>query len=315
MLITKIFFLLTLATTFLSSSLITPASTIQEQSGDSFTTEPLPDISGLAWAGQDSFLAVHDAKNPEENHRPRVSLLRLPQSLEGVRWKTLQITWPPPLMESSDLESVARIPGTSLFLLVESGESFDNERRFGRVFVAELKDERLEIRSFLQLPSTIINIEGSAVAKFGDRLVFVWGERGDGQLRTKLFWADLELETIKLGKPQQAYFRPGRLGGKNWRPVSAIEIDDRGRVYIASAYDPNDDNGPFTSVIWHAGQVRMNPGGRVSVNLFKTPRQIARLDGLKVESIAVRKSQQADFELFIGVDDENYGGAIRRLAN
>ena len=35
----------------------------------------LPDVSGLAWLGGDRFLAVHDAKVPEEAHLPRVSLL------------------------------------------------------------------------------------------------------------------------------------------------------------------------------------------------------------------------------------------------
>lgn len=311
----KTLFLLALAIGYLSGSLIMPARAVQIETDEAQRREAMPDISGLAWIEQDSFIAIHDAKNPEENSRPRVSLLRLPQSPEGVRWRPLNVSWPAPLLESSDLESIARIPSTSLFLLVESGESIYNERRFSRVFLVELKNERLEIRSLLQLPATIVNIEGSAVAKFGERLIFIWAERGDGQPRTKLFWADLELEPFKLGKAQQVYFKPGRFSGKNWRPVSAIEIDGRGRVYIASAYDPNDDNGPFTSIIWRAGRVRINRTGRVSVNLFNVPRQIARLDGLKVESIAVRERPQALYELFIGVDDENFGGAIRRIAN
>lgn len=54
------------------------------QDGSKRTAEPMPDISGLAWVERDTFLAVHDAKNPEENHLPRVSLLRLPRSAEGV---------------------------------------------------------------------------------------------------------------------------------------------------------------------------------------------------------------------------------------
>lgn len=81
-------------------------------------TNHLPDISGLAWIEQDTFLAVHDAKNPEENNRPRVSILSLPRTPEGIRWKPLEIDWPHPLKESSDLESIARIPGTSLYLSI-----------------------------------------------------------------------------------------------------------------------------------------------------------------------------------------------------
>ena len=220
-------------------------------------TNHLPDISGLAWIEQDTFLAVHDAKNPEENNRPRVSILSLPRTPEGIRWKSLEIDWPPPLKESSDLESIARIPGTSLYLLVESGESIYNGQRFGRIFLVELKDEKPIIRSFTQLPTTTKNIEGSAVFRSGDRLTFVCAERGDHQISTKLFWADLKLEPFELGKFQQTYFKPGNFTGKNKRPVSAIEIDKQGHVYIASAYDSDDDNGPFTSVIWRAGRVML----------------------------------------------------------
>ena len=44
----------------------------------------LPDLSGLAFVGNGRFLAVHDAKNPDELNRPRVSLLQLPQDLQGI---------------------------------------------------------------------------------------------------------------------------------------------------------------------------------------------------------------------------------------
>lgn len=305
----KALILLILAAVLLSGSLISQTLTICAEQ----TTDPMPDISGLAWVEQDIFLAVHDAKNPEENHRPRVSLLWLPRTLEGVRWKPIKVSWPAPMMESSDLESIARIPGTSLFLLVESGESSYKGQRFCRVFVAELKNEQVEILSFTELPAMVKNIEGSAVSKQGDRLVFLWAERADGQISSKLYWADLQLEPVKLGEVQQTYFKPGRFTGKNWRPVSAIEIDKRGQVYIASAYDPNDDNGPFSSVIWQAGQVMLDRAGRFRVNLLNAPRLLARLDGLKTEAIAVREREQAAQELFAGTDDENYGGALRQI--
>lgn len=275
--------------------------------------ESMPDVSGLAWVERDTFLAVHDAKNPEENHLPRVSLLRLPRPPEGVRWKPLAVSWPAAEAMSSDLESVARIPGTTLFLLVESGESSHGGRRFSRIFLAELGGESLTIRSATAFPYPVKNIEGSAVARLGDRLVFTWAERGDGQTSTKLSWADLQLGPLRLGAPRQTYFRPGKVTGKNWRPVSAMDIDGQGRLYVASAYDPEDDDGPFASVIWQAGQVRVNRSGRVAVELFGAPRQLARLDGLKVEGLAIREGGQGAPELFAGVDDENYGGALRPI--
>lgn len=278
------------------------------------TTELMPDISGLAWVERDTFLAVHDAKNPEENHLPRVSLLRLPRSPEGVRWKPLNISWAAPAAKSSDLESVARIPGTSLFLLVESGESGRGRRQFSRIFLAELGGESLTIRSATEFPYPIKNVEGSAVSRLGDRLVFMWAERADGQAGTKLSWADLQLEPVRMGALRQAYFSPGNLTGKNWRPVSAIDIDGRGRIYVASAYDAGDD-GPFASVIWRAGQLKVSRDGTVVVDILSPPGQVARLDGLKVEGLAIRETGLGGSELFVGVDDENYGGALRQILN
>ena len=41
--------------------------------------------------------------------------------------------------------------------------------------------------------------------------------------------------------------------------------------------------------------------------------KLATLDGLKVESLAIRESKGA-VELFAGTDDENYGSALRPIA-
>jgi hypothetical protein len=277
------------------------------------STGTLPDLSGLAWVDGDAFLAVHDAKNPEENDRPRVSMVWLPRAGDTVSWKPLSLDWPAPLGLSGDLESVARIPGTRLFLLAESGENRLNDQRFRRVFMAELNGERAAIRAFTELPATIKNIEGSAVARLGERLIFVCGERADGRAAAEVFWSDLQLEPFRLGPFRQAYFRPASFTGPNWRPISAIEIDNRGRIYIASAYDPESDDGPFTSIIRHAGQVAVDRNNNVRLNLLGRPRQVARLDGLKVESLAMREAGRAAPELFAGTDDENYGGALRLI--
>lgn len=123
----------------------------------------------------------------------------------------------------------------------------------------------------------------------------------------------MQLDPFKLGMPRQVYFKPGGLSGRYWRPVSAIEVDSRGQVYVASAYDPEDDGGPFASIIWLVGQIRIDRARRVTFDLFRTPRQMARLDGLKVEGLAVRERERGLPELFAGVDDENYGGTLRQI--
>jgi hypothetical protein len=273
----------------------------------------VPDISGLAWVEGDTFLAVHDAKNPEENGRPRVSLLRLPESLDGITLKPLALDWPSPQGLSSDLESIARVPGTDSYLLVESGEGRDGGQQFRRVFLIQLKNAQAVLLSFTELPAVVKNIEGSAVARLRDRLIFIFAERGDGRLSTEVYWTDLQLTPLRLGTVHKAYFKSVGFAGKNKRPVSALEVDTAGRIYIASAYDPEDDNGPFTSVIWRAGRLQAERNNGVSLVFASKPYKLATLDGLKVESLAVREAKEGLVELFAGTDDENYGGALRAI--
>lgn len=274
---------------------------------------PIPDFSGLAWVEGDTFLALHDAKYPDEKDRVRASLIRLPKSLDGITLKPLAIDWPSPQGPSSDLESIARIPGTNSFLLTESGEERDDHQRFRRVFLTELRNEQLVFLSFTELPATVKNIEGSAVWKTGSRLTFVYAERGDGLSRAEFYWADLELQPLRVGSFQKTYFTPAGFTGANKRPVSAIEVDSQGRIYIASAYDTEDDNGPFTSVIWRAGRFRNDRKGGARPVFLSRPQRLATLDGLKVESLAVREMKKGVIELFAGTDDENYGGTVRPI--
>ena len=95
-----------------------------------------PDLSGLATAGDGRFLAVHDAKNPDELDRPRVSVLFTPRDLEGVLYKALTVDWGD--IDSSDLESIARIGGSNRYLLCESGD--DGDPTYRRIFKARLQD-------------------------------------------------------------------------------------------------------------------------------------------------------------------------------
>ena len=274
---------------------------------------PIPDFSGLAWVEGDTFLALHDAKYPEEKDRVRASLMLLPRSLDGITLKPLAIDWPTPQGPSSDLESIARIPGTNSFLLTESGEERDDRQQFRRVFLTELRNGQLVFLSFTELPATVKNIEGSTVWKTGNRLIFAFAERADGLSRTEFYWADLELQPLRVGAFRKTYFSPVGFTGANRRPVSAIEVDSLGRIYIASAYDTEDDNGPFTSVIWRAGRFQNDRKGGARPVFLSRPQRLATLDGVKVESLAVREMKKGVVELFAGTDDENYGGAVRPI--
>ncbi len=198
----------------------------------------LPDVSGLAWIADDTFLAVHDAKYPEEVALPRVSLLQLPRGLEGILWEPLAMPVSGP--NSNDFESVARIPGTRLILLVESTEQQDEKPFSRRIFLAEIGRPALRIIDTIEWPIPTHNVEGTAVAQTGD------------------------------------------------------------------------DLGPFRSVIYIIGQVSVEEG-TATVVLDPEPTPLGSLDGLKVESLAVRELPGVDMELYIGLDDEDYGGTLRKI--
>jgi len=93
------------------------------------------------------------------------------------------------------------------------------------------------------------------------------------------------------------------------RPASGMDIDKWGNIYVSSAYDPG-DLGPFDSAVYRAATVR--EGGRIGASLrpVEPPQELARSSGLKVEGVGL---VAGSFPIFIGDDDEDYGGLLRQL--
>ena len=91
-----------------------------------------------------------------------------------------------------------------------------------------------------------------------------------------------------------------------------MDVDDTGSIYTVAAFDPegmvpHPDNGFFRSAVFKIGQVV-----GATVELDPEPSLLATIDGLKLESVAVRE-HEGEIEHFIGTDDENYGGTLRLL--
>lgn len=53
--------------------------------------------------------------------------------------------------------------------------------------------------------------------------------------------------------------------------------------------------------------------GKPTVRLLPRPRRLATMDGLKVESLATRNERDGLVHLYVGTDDEGYGGIVRPL--
>lgn len=294
-----------------ASLLITAPAALPGRSEESARARSLPDLSGLAWVEGDLFLAVHDAKpSARKPESPRVSLVRLPRSKrEGVSWEPLPLTVPGTGGPISDLESVSRLPGGQGFLLAESGQG---GRKARRLFLATVRNGSLELKASVPWPVPVTNVEATEVVQVGGQLLFLYAERADGRGETLLRWAPISLNPLQFGAFREVVYRGVDPVGDSARPIASLAADAQGYLYSASTYDSGNDDGPFRSVVWRIGRIGRGADGQPQVDL-SAPTRLATLDWLKVESLAVRESRQHGTQLFIGTDDENYGGILRPL--
>ena len=279
-------------------------------------TPKLLDLSGLVWIGGDFFISVSDAKSPDEDRLNRVSLLKLPHSLNGPGFRSLRLKYPGGL--SSDLESAAGVPGTRYVLLSESS---DDNGPMQRIFLAKVWRRHIRIVDVIEWDSftEVYNVESTAVAATGQAYVFLWAERNSGQQSTDIKWVDMSLKPFKLGGAVGSveFTLPDDLVNEIGNPlfsrsIVGMDVDSHGNIYTVATFDPEDsvenpDNGPFRSVVFKIGQLVNG-----NVVLDASPTILAMTDGLKIESIAVRENGNG-VELFIGTDDENFGGVLRPI--
>lgn len=255
---------------------------------------PLPPLSGLACLADGSFLAVVDTKTDAPAGTPRVIRIRLSENQPS--WEPVPVDWPAPDGTSNDLESVAAVPGSDSFLVVESGYS---KGRHGRILEITLDGKVLRTG---RLPANVTNIEGTVVARTLRGLVLLFGERGDGTIR----WADLDLSgaEIRLTEKGSVRFEVAEPQGESHRHLSTLEADAAGRLFTASTVDPG-NQGPFQSVVWEIGQV----GEQLSI--LGNPRRIVDVPDAKVEALAFCRGADNAERLFLGSDDEDFGGSLR----
>jgi hypothetical protein len=161
-------------------------------------------------------------------------------------------------------------------------------------------------------PQNIINIEAIATTKLNNQFYFFYAERGADQPSTNICWTTLSVEPFSIGDCHATNFKTPD-PTPHIRQISDIKIDASGNIYIASALDPNQNNGPFKSSVWKIGKVELDQTNLPQITLAQNNNAIAEIDGFKVESLALRPSVKKEPEIFIGTDDENYGGAIRLL--
>lgn len=271
--------------------------------------QTLPDLSGLAWIGGNRFLSVHDAKAPGAT---RASLVLAPDAYNADLGHPLKVQNEGP--EPFDLECCIRIPqkpegpaGPPAFLLLESGSNQERRRIFRTTFNGDGDTLRLETLAYLPERR---EVEGAALAWYGDKLMVFFADRGEGKKSVEIEWAEVRSgqTLIPLGSVK---FKAPVPVEEHLRLVSSLEVDSDGELYSASAID-NGDAGPFRSKVWHIGKLKTKHG-EPDVKLLSQPELLATLDGLKAESLAIRETGDHKKELFVGTDDEFYGGVMRLI--
>ena len=270
----------------------------------------LPDLSGVEWISGNKFLAVHDAKYPSEKDRPRISILQIKDDKNEISWLPLEISWPEKMDAASDLESIARIPGTRSFLLCESGNSGGKHTR---IFVSVLdEDDRVIIKEVVNWPVKIYNVESSAVIRLKEEYYFVFAERAADKNFTELKWAKLDLNPLRFGKFSSIQYSAG-IRGKGYRPIVSLTASSDGELYAVAAYDPNRDDGPFRSYVSHLGKFRISNSGNLEFIPLNQFAKILEQDGNKIEGLTLVEKKNGSQELFAGTDDEDLGAAFRRV--
>jgi len=286
----------------------------KDEAEDPTQATTLLDLSGLAPLGPDTALAVHDAKNPDEDDRPRASVLTLTDSPAGVTWQPVAFEWPDELGPASDLESASGIPGSSMVLFAESG---DDGTDFQRLFLADVDvsaaaGPTATIVAVTEWPEPVFNVEGLAVGEVGGELVLLYAERAQGDPVTTIEAAPLTLDPFEIGQAVGVEFVSPAVLSQSDRPVSAMEIGSGGIIHVASAFDTGDDAGPFSGSVWAIGALVEGEAGP-TVELLPDPAIVAFTDGFKIESLAVIERSDGSTTLFLGTDDEDYGGVLRPL--
>ncbi|MFE9258255.1 hypothetical protein [Streptomyces sp. NPDC006879] len=277
------------------------------------------EFSGIAWLAstgnaeqpQETFLVCHDTRdNDAERDLPRLSIVRTPVNTDGIIVKELDVKFP---SVPNDLESIARVPHRNEALLVESNA--DGTDPDPTIYLARWdEDLNVKIAGSVPWPATpepLVNVEATGVATVRGRDYFVYAERAQGSDTTRINMTHLTITEdggIRFGRKwtSVSFTAPNPPGA---RPASGLDIDNKGNLYISSAYDPG-DLGPFDSAVYHAATVRT--GGPLGARLqpVDPPLELARSSGLKVEGVGL---VDGALPIFISDDDEDYGGLLRQL--
>ncbi|QUN07250.1 hypothetical protein KDN34_07450 [Shewanella yunxiaonensis] len=280
-------------------------------------------FSGMAQIDANSYLVVQDKKVFEQGDR--LGILQV-QAEGQFSYTPLSINdWKDNDGQSSDLESVCHLPGsTNEYLVAESGYW---DGKFGRIFQIVLTAEGASVKHVYHVPKIVAggkglhgdNFEGMACIAQQDSVLVVLGERGgskrykNGYLRigvldksaATLSWQQYAEHPIEISAPG------AWLNAKKKRTISDLYPDEQGVIWAVATEDGG-DQGPFKSVIYQAATVS-SQDGNVTILPVAHPHAQWVVDGFKVEALAGPAANIPQSYMSIGTEDESFGGIWRPL--
>lgn len=256
-------------------------------------------ISGMALmskAGETvKFLVVHDSKGKNDlrlgiltpSAKPNLKLLN---GFENI---------------NTDLEAITSLPDKSNEFLAMSSD--------GRLFHVTLNAESADVKQkykFFEDKDNLVRqeeLEGLSVQKFGDTIVIIWGDRGEGMPTGKLYWGTLDYATWKVTKVGEMTISGPfpDVNSSERHTISDLKLDKNGLVWSTAAHDPS-VKGPFFSSVYLLGHITVN-NKVVSYELFKDRPPLWTFKR-KIE--AIEFVPDASGGIAFGAEDENLGGWI-----
>ena len=276
-------------------------------------------FSGLEAIDSVRFLVVVDRKDFQQGLR--LASLRIEGATPDLTELSVS-TWggTPPL--PSDLEGVCGIPQrTNEFFATESGSW---EGRAGRLYRIQVAQTSAVVSDIEQLPVWADNtpditgdqLEGLECAQLtASTVLLIFGERGGSAAHPSalLRWATYDLPTSTLtwtadgrtGKPV-----PGLLpqGGRN---ITGLYLDSNNDLWASGAVDPDQDFGPFWSLVYKVAVVDVDSNDPIQV--IAAPAITHCVDGFKIEGLAAAPTTVAGAQLSFAGEDESFGGIFRAL--
>ena len=303
------------------------------QIGSAFETG----ISSMVKITNNTFLTVTDRKNAHKkdgpvmaNTKPRFGIVTVEK--KWVSFDDLYIKYPLTIsnMPPNDLEAICALPHRPHEVLV--AESGFLEGKYGRVFHMRLKEKHGKwkaefVTAFRPLSPKDVTystpkkeqIEGMACIETPKRqIIVVLALRGGHKTPGMLIWGMLE----GLGEKQPRFMRLGETAlSDNHRFFGNRDASDlylekkhkkKWRIWTIAVDDPDEDFGPFRSVIYSPGVFVWEDNKTL---YFQQTEPIVgwKRDGLKVEALAAPAERVTGSVLSIGTEDEALGGMWQPL--